>query len=342
MDDITTDTPREEDEAPLSKEDRDKADTLCFLEESTALIQEEVQAERLALGKSVDAYLAGSDKKSKEADVDHLRKNAVSLKLVMDLLGYEVRYNLRASRVEFKTKDDSKLVPANDRFCAYLRDQIANTFTHLSPQGEQQPFKFSAQGFDESVNAIVYTEEADPFVEWLESLHHWDETYRIDEYLTDIFGISKTEISLWVSQFLFLGPIQRAYKPGAKLDEMPVLVGSQGIGKSALLRSILPPEFPEFFADNLDLAGDKKQRIETLQGRVLVEASEMAGSTRAELQSLKSFATAQDDGNVRLAYRRNPEPSPRRCVIVGTADRDTCLPNDPAGLRRFCACELRR
>ena len=340
MDDNTPDDPREEaDETPLSKEDRDRADTLSFLEESTSLIQGEEQHERILLGKSVDAYLNGGES-TKQANAKTLKKNAASLKLTMSILGCQARYNTRAAHIEFKTELDSKWVQGTDRFCADLRDKIADNFTYEVPNQGKQPFRFSAQGFDETLNAIVFHAEVDPFIEWLENLPAWDETYRIDEYLSDIFGISKTEISLWVSQFLFLGPIQRAYKPGAKLDEMPVLVGSQGIGKSALLRSILPPEFPEFFADNLDLAGDKKQRIETLQGRVLVEASEMAGSTRAELQSLKAFATAQDDGTVRLAYRRNPEDSPRRCVIIGTADRDNCLPNDPAGLRRFVPVNL--
>ena len=29
---------------------------------------------------------------------------------------------------------------------------------------------------------------------------------------------------------------------------------------------------------------------------------------------------------VRLAYRRDPEPMPRRCIMVGTADRERFLP----------------
>ena len=37
---------------------------------------------------------------------------------------------------------------------------------------------------------------------------------------------------------------------------------------------------------------------------------------------------------VRLAYRRDPEPCPRRCVIVGTADRDVFLRRDK-NPRRF-------
>ena len=121
---------------------------------------------------------------------------------------------------------------------------------------------------------------------------------------------------------------------------MPVLVGGQGIGKSALLLNMFPPENSVWFNDGLHLAADPKIRAEAIQGRVLVEVSEMAGSTRADLESLKAFVSRQDDGSIRLAWRRNPEPTPRRCIIVGTTNRLDSLPNDPSGNRRFIPINL--
>ena len=139
-----------------------------------------------------------------------------------------------------------------------------------------------------------------------------------------------------------LGAVQRTFEPGAKLDTMPVLVGDQGIGKSSLLARLLPDGCPEFFSDSLNLSDRTKERAEALLGRVTVEAGEMSGVNRAELQSLKSFITRQDDGTVRLAYARRPRTLLRRCIIVGTADRAHCLPNDPAGLRRFLPVQCRK
>ena len=66
----------------------------------------------------------------------------------------------------------------------------------------------------------------------------------------------------------------------------------------------------------------------------------MAGSTRADLESLKAFVSRQDDGGIRLAYRRNPESSPRRVCIIGTTNRLDSLPNDPSGNRRFIPINL--
>ena len=160
--------------------------------------------------------------------------------------------------------------------------------------------------------------------------------------LQDTLGCADTEPNRWASRFLVLGAVQRTFEPGAKLDTMPVLVGDQGIGKSSLLPRLLPDGYPEFFSDSLNLSDRTKERAEALLGRVIVEAGEMSGVNRAELQSLKSFITRQDDGTVRLAYARRPRTLLRRCIIVGTADRAHCLPNDPAGLRRFLPVQCRK
>ena len=139
---------------------------------------------------------------------------------------------------------------------------------------------------------------------------------------------------------MLLGPIQRGFKPGSKLDEMPVLWGAQGIGKSALLRALLPPEQVSWFCDSLNFTSDTKTRAETLQGRVIVEVSEMTGARQADLENLKTFISQQDDGTVRFAYRRDPETMLRRCILAGTSNNEFMLPNDPTGLRRFVPIKL--
>ena len=57
---------------------------------------------------------------------------------------------------------------------------------------------------------------------------------------------------------------------------------------------------------------------------------------------MKNFLTRQDDGSVRLAYRRNPETMLRRCVLIGTSNDETPLPNDPTGNRRFVVVNLNK
>ena len=94
------------------------------------------------------------------------------------------------------------------------------------------------------------------------------------------------------------------------------------------------PERSRWFSDGLSFHDDQKAKAEALQGMVLVEASEMAGSTKAEVETIKKFLSRTND-NIRLTYRRDPSPLLRRCMIVGTTNDPRCLPNDPSGNRRF-------
>ena len=274
-------------------------------------------------------------------------KHEPSAARALKALGVELRYNLRSQRAELLQweKDTIPHAPVlkwltlTDRMEGRLRDLLARRFTYQTTRGPM-PMHYAKERWELVLSAHLCSRERDPFLEWLNHRPEWDGAGRIDTYLDDLFSAGTSPLVRWAGQFLFLGPVHRAHTPGAKLDEMPVLVGAQGIGKSALLLNLFPAEHSVWFNDGLHLAADPKVRAEALQGRVVVEAGEMAGSTRADLESLKAFVSRQDDGSIRLAWRRNPEPTPRRCIIVGTTNRLDVLPNDPAGNRRFVPITL--
>ncbi len=293
--------------------------------------------------------------------------------------GILLRYNSRAARVEYYPDYPCNSEGMHDlRFC-YLRDpdrDIADMADAASPKwtevtdrieaqwqelltdkykhaqdykGKMRlvPLRFGADTWKRAFLALQNRVEHDPFVKWLEQAgREWPENHvfpgLLQYWLSDLFGCDDTDINLWASEYLFLGAIQRAYEPGARLKTMPVLVGKQGWGKSPVLANMFPlgSRF-EWFSDGLNLGDNPKERVEALQRRVLVEVQEMAGSTRAELQSLKAFLSRVDDGSTRLAYRRNAETALRRCILVGTADRNDFLPNDPSGNTRFVPVQLK-
>ena len=261
-----------------------------------------------------------------------------ALKDALEELGVECRYNLRSARAELR-HDEGDWEPTDDRTVAKLVTTIAGRFSYSVKRGDS-PLKYGRDNWNLYFNSLLKDHEVDPFLLWLEALPRWDRIERIDKYLIEFFKTGDSAIARWVSQFLLLGPIQRGDKPGSKLDEMPVLWGAQGIGKSALLRALLPPEEDSWFCDSLNLTSDTKTRAETLQGRVIVEVSEMTGARRADLENLKSFISQQDDGATRFAYRRDPETMLRRCILAGTSNNEFMLPNDPTGLRRFVPLRL--
>ena len=264
------------------------------------------------------------------------RRDKASLAFALDALSLRVRYNLRTNGHEWD--DGDGWMPANDRLDDDIRERIAARFII-----GKKPAVFSREAWARCLNAYLHEHEVDPFLEWLASLPRWDGIGRLSLWLGQAFRTADDALVRWVSRYLFLGAVERTRQPGCKLDVMPVLVGPQGCGKSTALAMMFPPDAPAgWFTDNLNLAADPKVRAEALQGAVVVEVSEMTGSRRSEIEALKAFLTRTDDGGVRLAFRRNPDRLPRRCILVGTTNEAQCLPNDWTGNRRFLAIEVER
>ncbi|MCZ0942506.1 MAG: hypothetical protein OXJ53_05575 [Gammaproteobacteria bacterium] len=267
-------------------------------------------------------------------------KDADALKSALSTIDVEIRLNLRAASTEWR-EAGSEWRQLADTQADDWRDWLAKRFKYGISQGRKSPLRYGKEAWQTAVNALCNRNAVDPFDGWLGALPRWDGKPRLDRLLIGLFDADDNPLTRWAGAYLFIGAVQRTKEPGCKLDECPVLIGAQGIGKSAFIRSALPPAHDDWFSDALCLSDAPKVMTEALLGRVAVEISEMAGSTRAEQDRLKAFLTRRNDNSVRLAYRRNPEGLPRRCVFMGTTNRVECLPNDPSGNRRFVPVQLR-
>ena len=277
-------------------------------------------------------FRAGSDKK---AEAPFARKDASALEAALAALKITVRYNLRAMSPELSA-EGGEWRRTTDRSSADLRRMIADKFSYCLAGGKGiSPLRYGKDSWYEHLSALLYHLEVDPFRVWLEGLPKWDGTARLAKLLPACLGATDGPLTRWAGIYLTLGAVQRTYEPGCLLREIPILIGPQRTGKSQLLRHLLPPEQPDWFSDALCVSDASKSRIESLQGRVLVELSELSGFRRSELQELKAFVSRRDDGATRLAYRRDPETALRRCTLIGTSNDQECLPNDPSGNSRF-------
>ena len=266
-------------------------------------------------------------------------RTPAGLAAALNAVGVGLRLNTRSKRYEYRV--EGAWVNADDEVTAHLcRRAIPNACS--AKKGDQvQALTYGRDMFLELRAALGHEARVDPFIAWLDELPPWDGVPRIDGLLTGMFGAADDALSKWASCYIGIGSIQRAYEPGATLDEVPVLIGEQGCGKSAFVREWFSEDQYEWHGDAMDLAAPHKQQAEALAGRVVIELSEMTGIRKAELERLKSFITRRDDGQHRGAYRRATEPSPRRCIFVGTSNELEALPNDPSGNRRFVVIELR-
>jgi predicted P-loop ATPase len=125
--------------------------------------------------------------------------------------------------------------------------------------------------------------------------------------------------------------VRRVRQPGCKFDEMIVLESEQGTNKSSALATLAVRE--DWFTDDLPLNADSKVVIERLAGRWIVEAAELKGMRKGDVEGLKAFLSRQHD-RARAAYARLPQEVARQCVIVGTTNSERYL-KDGTGNRRF-------
>ena len=128
-----------------------------------------------------------------------------------------------------------------------------------------------------------------------------------------------TELTREAGRRFLVGAVRRTFEPGCIHDWIPVLVGPQGLGKSSVLRALVPAS--EWFSDSTQLDGTPKERMETTGPAVISEFSEMAGLERAEAAKFKTYISKTHD-QLRPAYARYAVQSDRRWVGVGTANKD--------------------
>ena len=254
-------------------------------------------------------------------------------------LGLEFRYNNRAQEFEHRpTEGGGAWQYASEGFIAETAERMEKESWIVQPGSTKMKPLDWGRHLQSALSVLSHTRQADPFKEWLSELPAWDTAPRLDALLVGLFGCEDTTLNRWASRYIFLASVERTYEPGCLLRTFPVLIGPQGVGKSALLKSVFPPDRQaEWFSDSYLLhESDAGRRIEATLGAVIVEISEMAGLGKADAERVKGDMTRTTDRH-RLAYRRDPARIARRFAYVGTSNDSAVLPNDATGNSRYLA-----
>ena len=280
-----------------------------------------------------------------------ITEDSVGLEIALQVVGMALRYDTRSASLQYTYHDPRGIdwERMDDRAEGALWDAIARMCVFERANGGTVPARFIGQVRTDSRNTLQHNVSHDAFEEdYLNWLSPWDEVERVDTVLEDIFLLDTSlpdwrAMSVAASKAILLGEMMRIVEPGAKLDEIAVLIGPQGCGKSIFCALLVPTRWRQhWFSDALILrsSGQHRDQAQSLLGRVIVECGEMAGMSRADVDGLKAFIARQTD-QIRLPYDRLFSEHPRRCVIVGTSNDDQILPNDPTGLRRFLPVRIR-
>jgi predicted P-loop ATPase len=173
-----------------------------------------------------------------------------------------------------------------------------------------------------------------PVRDYLNGLE-WDGEKRLDAVLIDYLGADDTPYNRGVTRKMLIAAVGRIMKPGIKFDQILVLVGAQGAGKSYFLRKL----GRGWTSDSLDSIKGK-DAYEQLQGAWLIELAELKATRRAETEAVKHFTAKQTD-RFRVSYGHHVDEFPRQCVFFGTTNINMFL-IDKTGNRRWWPVTVRK
>lgn len=191
---------------------------------------------------------------------------------------------------------------------------------------------------DEEITSVAELHSFHRVREYLNRLK-WDGKERLNKLFIDYLGVEDNEFSRMITRKTLIAAVGRVMSPGLKYDNMIVLTGAQGLGKSELLSRL----GKKWFSDSLsDL--QSKDAYEALRGYWIIEIAELDAMKKSEVATTKKFISKKID-SFRVSYGKRAQDFPRQCVFFGTTN-ETIFLKDKTGNRRFfplsCSFERRK
>ena len=201
-----------------------------------------------------------------------------------------------------------------------IRDYIAKSYKGL----------YHKQITDDALGMLKHTRGFHQVRDYLSGVV-WDGEPRLDNLLIDYLGAPDTAYTKAVTRKTLVAAVKRIFEPGCKFDNMLVLQGKQGLGKSQLFHKLAG----KWFSDSLSMNDmTDKTAPEKLQGYWILEIAELQGMRKSDVEIVKGFLTRQDD-SYRNAYGEMVESHLRQCIVVGTTNAENGFLRDATGNRRF-------
>jgi hypothetical protein len=240
----------------------------------------------------------------------------------------DVRYNTRMNALEILRCPEFQEDGTAGAIGEFPRLWSDNDLAQVRFMVAEQGYLVGNELAQDAMRAWMIRNQSDPVRDWFETLE-WDGTLRLPNMPRDVLGVEVDDANRkYVEQVFWkwmLAAVRRTYRPGIKADNMLVLEGPQGIGKSTLLRTLATLPCGDYFSDqaNWHMLGDKDSRVDACWPLVL-EMAELTGMRNREVETFKAFVSAQSFLG-RLPYGRSPTQVHRHGVMAGTTNEKEYL-----------------
>ena len=170
-----------------------------------------------------------------------------------------------------------------------------------------------------------------PVRDWLSGLE-WDGVKRAETLFIDFLGCADNAYTRAACRKMLSAAVARVFRPGTKYDNVVILEGKQGGGKSTFWRILSNEWFCELETF------EAKTAAEIIQGCWLGEIPELESLPRFGSDRTKAFLSKCSD-RYREAYAVRAQDRPRQCIFVGSTNNDEYL-QDRTGNRRYLPIKI--
>lgn len=194
--------------------------------------------------------------------------------------------------------------------------------------------KYSKNKMEDAISFIANKRSVNLPKMYLKSLEYDGNEY-ISMLLPKYLGAEDTPLNSWIIRHVLIGMVKRVFNPGCKFDELLVLTGEQGVGKTSFIEKLAL--LPEWYCSLSSIKG--KDAVSNLLGKIVVELEEFVALRNAKsADEAKQFISSRTS-TVRLPYARFSEDIKRTCILIATTNDITFL-GDFTGERRYLPVQV--
>lgn len=144
----------------------------------------------------------------------------------------------------------------------------------------------------------------------------WDGVPRVDTFFIDILGSPDTPLIREMTRKWLVGSVQRLYEPGCKNENLLILTGRQGCGKTQTLMWL---SGGLGFDNNVNLGDSEKETGMKLDRCWFVCFDELSTLSKRQSSEIKNWLSIQED-TYRVPYGHVPSTRKRHNVYCGTTN----------------------
>lgn len=206
-------------------------------------------------------------------------------------------------------------------------DDEANLRLYIS----REPWRLEGkQKIADALDVVCRENAFHPVRDYLNELK-WDGIPRLDTLFIDYLGAEDTELNRLITRIAFTAAVYRTYEPGTKYDQIVVLVGTQGCGKSTIIEKMAIDQ--KWFSSSMPSPDKPEEAARHLRGKFIIEVGELVGFKKAEVEAIKNFLSKTAD-DFHAPYGKNDVHRPRQCIFFASTNEEQFL-RDSSGERRY-------